>query len=183
MSVESKILLEILQYICFAGLILSGLGALIIADLRKKAVTLFIILVFITILSFVFYAGIMLFIANIIFIFIFAIFYMLVRRAALADTGRDGRKQGKYAAYRIAGYTAAVLFCCGLGYLVFNISRGYFSDSPELKDIIITNMEEITGTMFGTYSIVIMILAAAALMTFMSFTIPGKDKEEREVQE
>jgi hypothetical protein len=184
MLIESGILLEILQYICFAGLILSGLSALVIADPRKKAVSLFIILVFITILSFVFYAGIMLFIANILFIFVFAIFYMLVRRIALSGTAVVGNKQKRLIAFRTIGYAAAVLFCCSLGYIVFDISRGYFSGNPEPKDIVITNMKDITETMLGTYSVVIIILAAAALMTFISFTISGKDnKEEGEVQE
>jgi hypothetical protein len=183
MSIESEILLEILQYICFAGLVLSGLAAIVIADSRKKAISLFVILVFITILSFIFYAGIILFLVNIVFIFVFAIFYMLVRRTALADASTVGGKQKKHITFSIIGYTAAVIFCCGLGYIVFNISKGYFSDRSELKDIIITNMKDITEILFGTYSVVIIILAAAALMTFISFTVSGKDrKEEGEVQ-
>ena len=176
MSIGSQILLEILQYICFTGLVLSGLAALVIADPRKKAVSLFVILVFITILSFVFYAGIMLFIANIIFIFVFAIFYLLVRRIALTDTAALRLKQRRHIAFWIAGYAAAVLFCSGLGYIVFNISRGYFSDNPE-RDIIITNLEDTVETLFGTYSIVMIILVAAVLMTFISFTLSGKDRK------
>jgi NADH:ubiquinone oxidoreductase subunit 6 (subunit J) len=184
MSVESQILLEILQYMCFAGLVLSGLAALVIADPRKKAVSLFVLLMFITILSFVFYAGIMLFIANIIFIFVFAIFYLLVHSIVLTDTSAARLKQRKHIAFRVGGYAAAVLFCSGLGYIIFNISRGYFSDNPEPKDIILINLRDIAETIFGTYSIVMIILAAAALMTFISLTLSGKDKKkEGEVQE
>ena len=172
-------MLEILQYICFAGLVLSGLAALAIADLRKKALTLFIILVFITILSFVFYAGIMLFIANIIFIFVYAIFYMLVRKIASAETTLARQRQKKRVALYIAGYAAAGLLCCGLGYIFINISRSHFPEVSLTKNIMITNMDDIAGIMFGTYSIAIIILAAAALMTFISFTVSERSKREK----
>jgi NADH:ubiquinone oxidoreductase subunit 6 (subunit J) len=108
---------------------------------------------------------------------------MLVRRTALADNDATGWKNKRHIGFRAAGYAAAVLFCCGLGYIAFDISSLYFSDSSEPKDIIITNMKDITETIFTSYSVVIIILAAAALMTFISFTVSGKDKkEEGEVQ-
>jgi hypothetical protein len=120
----------------------------------------------------------MLFIANIIFIIVFAVFYMLIRRIMPADSIEVAQKQRSHIALRISGSAAAVLICSGLGYFFFSITRGYFSGDTGLKDISISNIKDITGAMFGTYSVLMMILAAAALMTFISFTISAKDKEE-----
>ena len=124
MSVESQKLLEILQYICFAGLILPGLAAFILPDPRKKAVSLFIMFISITILSFVFYAGILLFIVNIVFVFVFIILYMIARRTAGPDDEARTATGKRSIAVKAGGFVAAILFCSWLGYIIFDIYQG-----------------------------------------------------------
>lgn len=164
--------MEILQYICFAGLILTGLAGIILPDHRKKAAALFIIMVFITILSFIFYSGIMVFIVNIVFIFVFAVLYLLAR--SQAGPGNSKR----YTGLNIAAYAAAVLFCSGLGYILFYISRGYFPGEVKNREIAITGLEDITVQVFSKYHIIIIILAAAALVTFTGFTVWDKNRHK-----
>jgi uncharacterized membrane protein (UPF0182 family) len=165
MSVESQKLLEILQYICFAGLILSGLAGIFLPGRGKKAAALFIIMVFITILSFTLYAGIMIFMVNIVFIFVFAVLYLF----ASSQAG-PGKSIG-YAGLNIAAGAAAVLLCAGLGYIIFYNLRRYFPGEAENREIVITGMEDITVQVFSKYPVIIIMLAAAALVTFTAFTI------------
>ncbi len=172
MSVESQKLLEILQYICFAGLVLSGLAGIFLPGLGKKAAALFIIMVFITILSFIFYAGIMVFLINIVFVFVFAVLYLFARSQAGPE------KSIRYGGLNIAALAAAAFFCAGLGYIIFNISRQYFPEEAINSEIVITTLEDITVLVFSKYPIVIIVLAAAALMTFTGFTVWGQSRQK-----
>ena len=80
MSIESQNIIEIIQYIGFAGLMIPGIAVFFIPDLRKKIILLFILFIFTTILSFVFYSGVLLFIASLAFIFIFALLFLLTEQ-------------------------------------------------------------------------------------------------------
>jgi NADH:ubiquinone oxidoreductase subunit 6 (subunit J) len=172
MSVESQKLLEILQYICFAGLVLSGLAGIFLPGRGKKAAALFIIMVFITILSFIFYAGIMVFLINIVFVFVFAVLYLFTR----SQTGPE--KSIRYDGLDIAAFAAAVLFCAGLGYIIFNISRQYFPEEEINSEMMITTLEDITVQVFSRYPVAIIVLAAAALTTFTSFTVWDQKRQK-----
>ena len=70
MSIESQKIIEIIQYISFTGLVLSGLLALLLPGLRRKMVLIFTMFIFTTIISFVFYSGILLFITGFAVIFV-----------------------------------------------------------------------------------------------------------------
>ena len=174
MFIESQKLLEILQYICSAGLIIPGLAVFIISDPRKKVASLFIMFIFITVLSFVFYAGIVLFIANMVFVFVFAVLYMLARETAGRNFAAPLIRK-KHIILKMTGYAAALVFCCALGYIIFfYISKGSLPAAGEGQEIFIASLEELSTSIFGTYSIVIIIIIAAVLMTLIGFILYGR---------
>lgn len=178
MFIDRQNLLEILQYICLAGLILSALPVFVLRDLKKKVISLFFIFVFTTILSFIFYAGIMFFIAGIIFIFVFLVLYLLAAGISRNDgqniPGKDRRSLVLYA----AGTAASVIFCSWLGYVVYNSSGGYFPELDGGQEPHIAGLEEITEPLFTTYGIVVIVILAAVLVTFIGITIFFRVKQK-----
>ena len=171
MSVESQKILEALQYISFAGIILPGLAALVIPDFRKKAICLFILFVFTTILSFVFYAGVIFLITALVFILVFILLYLLAR----ALSGPEGpvdtwvRKRGM--ALKIMGTFTGAAVCAGLGYLVYDLISGYIAGVEAVQEIYIAGLEDIAGSMFSGYDIVVIFLIASSFIAFVGFTV------------
>ncbi|MCD4670728.1 MAG: hypothetical protein K8S14_09820 [Actinomycetia bacterium] len=165
MSIESQKIIEIIQYIGFAGLIIPGIAVFFISDLRKKITLLFIMFVFITILSFVFYSGVLLFIASLAFIFVFVLLFLLTEKLFLQDSGNPlppsdtGEKHATGTiAIKITNIMIPVLFCAGLGYLIRRLMAGYFPADNRAREISITNMEELSGIIFTEYSIIIFLI-------------------------
>lgn len=178
MSIESQKLLEVLQYICFAGLILPGLAVFVMPDFRKKAICLFIMFIFITVLSFLFYAGIILFIVSTVFIFVFMILYLLTQKVdGLIESGNPDSRR-KTVIIKATEAVVATLLCAGLGYAIFDISTGYFTGVEEIQEIYITSLKDITESVFTGYSIVIIFLIAAAFITFTGFTVFQKNRQK-----
>jgi len=170
MFVDRQNLLEILQYICFAGLILSVAAVFIFGDLKKKVISLFFIFVFITILSFIFFVGILLFITGFIFIFVFIVLYLLASETMRTTRSYIFKKRRRKFVLKAGGTTAALLFCSWLGYIIYNIFAGYFPDINPQKDPYILGFGEISVSLFTTYNIVIIIIIAAACITFIGIT-------------
>lgn len=171
MFLDRQNILEILQYLCSAGLILSSAAVFIMRDVKKKVVSLFFVFVFITILSFIFYAGIMLFIVAFIFVFVFLVLYLLasgISRTAGADLPWKDRKVFTLKTIKAA---IAVLFCLWLGYVINDASAGYFQDIDRGNETYITGLEEISEPLFTTYGIVVIIIIAAIFITFLGITI------------
>ena len=177
MSIESQKIIEIIQYISFAGLILSAIAVYFIPDLRKKIILLFLLFISTMMLSFVFYSGILIFIAGLSFIFIFILLHLL----AVLLSSQSGpetmpppdaeNKAGMAIAVKIISIIMPVLFCTGSGYLIYKITGGYFLTDGSEQEVIITGMEEISDIIFNRYSIIILLFAVAVLVSFIWFTI------------
>jgi hypothetical protein len=177
MSIESQKIIEIIQYIGFAGLMIPGVAVFFVPDLRKKIALLFILFVFTTILSYVFYSGILLFIASLAFIFVFVLLFLLAEqlshnssRAPLPSSYTEGSHAG-IIAVKIINIIIPVLFCTGLGYLIYRLTGEYFPADNGVREISINSMKEISGNIFARYDIVIFLIVAAALISFIWFTV------------
>jgi len=177
MSIESQKIIEAIQYISFAGLVLSGIAVFFIPDLKRKIILLFLLFVSTMMLSFVFYSGILIFIASLSFIFVFALLHLLA--VQLSPRGRGsplpssdaGGSRGRIIAVRIANIIIPVLLCIGLGYLIYKLIGGYFPADNGVQEISIIGMEEISGIIFTRYNIIIFLLVSAALISFIWFTV------------
>jgi hypothetical protein len=178
MFIDRQNIIEILQYVCFAGLILSALSVFVLRDLKKKVLSLFFVFVFITILSFIFYAGVILFIAGFIFIFVFLVLYLLASGISRnVQAGLSG-KGIKVTALKAVGVIIALLFCSGLGYIIYSASDGYFPDLDGSQEAYIAGLEEISESLFTTYGIAIIIIIAAVIVIFMGTTIFFRVKQK-----
>jgi len=187
MSIESQKIIETIQYISFAGLIISGIAVFFIPDLKRKIILLFLLFVSTLMLSFVFYSGVLIFIASLSFIFVFVLLHLLSVKLSLHSRGSPlptpdaGGNCSRIIAARILNIIIPVLLCTGLGYLIHKlIGGGYFSVDDGAHEVSIIGMEEISGIIFVKYNIIIFLLVTAVLISFIWFTIIlmiwGKDK-------
>jgi len=128
-------------------------------------------------LSFVFYSGILIFIASLSFIFIFILLHLLAVKLS-SQSGPETMpppdtedKTSMIIAVKIVNIIIPILFCTGSGYLIYKIMGGYFLTDGGEQEAIITGMGEISDILFNRYSIIILLFAAAALISFIWFTI------------
>lgn len=178
MSIESQKIIETIQYISFAGLIISGIAVFFIPDLKRKIILLFLLFVSTLMLSFVFYSGILIFIASLSFIFVFVLIHLLAvklsphgRGSPLPTHDAEGNCS-RIITIRIINIIIPVLLCTGSGYLIYKlIGGGYFSVDDGAQEVSIIGMEEISGLIFVKYNIIIFLLVTAVLISFIWFTI------------
>lgn len=193
MSIESQIIIEILQYISFTGLVLSGLIALFLPGLRRKMVLIFIMFIFTTIISFVFYSGILLFVTGFAAIFVFIILYMIIAQLQMSrkDTGGDysiadgqsGRKDAfekKIKASAVPGIILPILFSGYLGYQIYISTRPYFVEADGGSDISIVSLDRISELLFSEYLPVVLILIASLLAATIWFTVILDFRKDRQ---
>jgi len=177
MSIESQKIIETMQYISFAGLVISGIAVFFIPDLKRKTVLLFLLFVSTMMISHVFYSGILIFIVSLSFIFVFALLHLLA--VQLSHYGRGspllpsdaGGHQSRIITARIINIIIPILLCTGLGYLIYKLIGGYFPADDGVHEVFIIGMEEISGIIFTRYNIIIFLLVAAALISFIWFTV------------
>ncbi len=193
MSIESQKIIEIIQYISFTGLVFSGLAALFLSGFRKKMVLLFIVFVFTTIIAFVFYSGILLFVTGFAVIFVFTILHMLTAQLAMTGDG-PGKKHSGYAdrpdntetakkkikISAILNIAIPVLFCGYLGYLIYSNTHSYFEGVDGMADISIISLSQISERLFSDYFPVLLILILAVLTAAIWFTVMLDFRKERQ---
>ena len=177
MSIESQTIIEIIQYISFAGLVLSGLTALLMPGLRRKTVPIFTMFIFITIISFVFYSGILLFIIGFAAIFVFIILYMLIVQLRM---GRKGPDKKKIRVSAVPGIIIPILFSVYLGYQIYISTRPYFVEADGGSEISITSLDQISKLLFSEYLPVVLILITALIATTVWFTIILDFRKDRQ---
>ncbi|MES0340954.1 MAG: hypothetical protein ABUK08_01420 [Candidatus Humimicrobiaceae bacterium] len=193
MSIESQKIIEIIQYISFAGLVLSGMIALFLPGLRRKMVLIFLMFIFTTIISFVLYSGILIFITGFAAIFVFIILYMIIAqlRISMKSPGEDhstneGRSVGKNAvkkkrkASAVLGIILPILFSGYLGYQIYVHTRSYFVEADGGSNISIASLDRISELLFSEYLLAVLILIASLLAATIWFTVMLDFRKERQ---
>jgi hypothetical protein len=184
MSIESQNIIEIIQYIGFAGLVLSGGIAVFMTGLRRKMVLIFLMFIFTTIISFVFYSGIILFITGFSSIFVFIILYMIIAQLRTrvkstgenqsTDEGWSGRENAvkkKRKGPVVLSIILPVLFSGFLGYQIYVHTNSYFVEADGGSNISIVSLEQISELLFSEYLLVVLILMASLLAAAIWFTV------------
>jgi hypothetical protein len=177
MSIESQKIIEIIQYISFAGLVLSGLIALFLPGLRRKMVLIFTMFIFTTIISFVFYSGILSFIIGFAAIFVFLILYMII---AQLQIGRKGPDKKKIRVSAVPGIILPILFSGYLGYQIYINTGPYFMEADGGSDISIVSLDQISKLLFSEYLPVVLILITALIAVTVWFTIILDFRKDRQ---
>lgn len=193
MSIESQKIIEIIQYISFAGLVLSGMIALFLPGLRRKMVLIFLMFIFTTIISFVLYSGILIFITGFAAIFVFIILYMIIGqlRISMKSPGEghstnEGRSVGKSAikkkrkASAVLGIILPILFSGYLGYEVYVRTHSYFVEAEGVSNISIASLDRISELLFSEYLLAVLILIASLIAVTIWFTVMLDFRKDRQ---
>jgi len=129
MSIESQLIIKIIQYGSLFGLFISGLLSLFLINKKKKLLFVFLSFLFFGILSFVFYAGILFFTAGITIIFFFILLYLLVFQIELSGKeevlNRNKNHDNNNTAGIILNIILPILFCGFMGYLIYGCTSDF----------------------------------------------------------
>ena len=193
MSIESQKIIEIIQYISFVGLVLSGLIALFLPGLRRKMVLIFIMFIFTTIISFVFYSGMLLFITGFAAIFVFIILYMIIAQLRMSGKGPGGDDSAtggwsdgedtvkkKIKASTFLSIILPILFSGYLGYQIYIGTRSYFAEADGGADISIASLDRISKLLFSEYLPVVLVLITALIAATIWFTVILDFRKDRQ---
>jgi hypothetical protein len=177
MSLESHKVIEIIQYIVFSGLLISGAAVLLIKDFRKKMIFSFLLFILLAVVAFVFYSGTLFIIAGAGYVFVFILLYLLagtagcnVKEAYPANSHAD-KKQINAILKKPAMIIAPILLCSVLGYLVYGIAEGYLHETERTQEISINGMEQVSAVLFTDYNIMILLLISALPVLFIWLTV------------
>jgi hypothetical protein len=180
MSFESQLIIIILHYIAVSGLLASALLSLFIKKRRWKLIFMFLTLLFIGVLSFVYYSGVLFFIVGIIIIFFFLSLNIFSSQVKLFGRSEKPKREG-----RLNNNPAAVvfnillpfLFCGVIGYLIYVYSYSFIRGMVVVEDVTIASLGDITGLFLNEYGIVAILMIALLVVSFFWFLIIGRDEK------
>jgi hypothetical protein len=180
MSFESQLTIIILHYIAISGLLASALLSLFIKKRRWKLILMFLTFLFVGALSFVYYSGVLLFIAGIIVIFFFLSLNMFTFQAKIfgksGKSEREGRLKNNPAAV-VLNILLPLLFCGIIGYLIYVYTYGFIKELAVMGDITIVSLSDFTGLLLTDYGMVAVLMIALLVVSFFWFLIIGRDEK------
>jgi len=156
-------------------------------------ILIFLMFIFTTIIAFVFYSGILLFITGFSAIFVFIILYMIIRQLRMNGTnpedghsidegwspGKDAVKK-KRKALAVISIVLPILFSGYLGYWIYVSTRSYFAEADAGPNITIASLDRISESLFSEYLLVVLILIASLLAATIWFTIMLDFRKDRQ---
>jgi len=180
MSFISQLIIMIMHYASIFGLLISGLLSLILPDKRKKILFLFISFLFVGILSFVYYSGILFFIVGILMVFFFISLYLFVFQMEIFGnkTGLDeNKKLNGRVKNTLLNIIIPLLFCATAGYFIYNYTFDFLRSVSGSGNIFIAGLGDISKQFFTDYSLILVIIVASLFMSFLWFIIISQGEE------
>jgi len=178
MSFTSQLIIIIIHYASLLGLLIFGLLSLIHSDRRKKLLFLILVFIFVGILSFVYYSGILVFIVGVFVIFFLFSLYSYVfhiKFFEITNNGnRDIRDDSKIKKI-IGSIILPALFCAGIGYLFYIYTSDFLKDAVLSGNIYIAGLGDINNQFFIEYSPILVIVVASLFISFLWFIMISKD--------
>jgi len=178
MSFTSQLIIIIIHYASLLGLLICGLLSLVHSDRRKKLLFLILAFLFIGILNFVYYSGILVFIVGVFVIFFLVSLYFFVFQIEFfeskTDEGQDRRNDNKIKK-TIGGIILPALFCAGIGYLFYIYTSDFMKDVVLSGNIYIVGLGDINKQFFIEYSPILVIVIASLFISFLWFIMISKD--------
>lgn len=180
MSFESQLTIIIIHYIAISGLLAFALLSLFMKNRRWKLVFMFLTFLFVGVLSFVYYSGVLFFVVGIIVIFFFLSLNLFVFQVRLFGNTEESERKGISKNSRmgmIINILLPLLFCGIIGYLIYVYTHGFIRELEVAEDITIAGMGDITGLLLTNYGMILIFITAMLVISFFWFLIIGKDKK------
>ncbi|MCL4377435.1 MAG: hypothetical protein M1409_03465 [Actinobacteria bacterium] len=168
---NGKFLLEIINYFFMWLIFLFGLLSLVLRDLQRKLVFLFLMFLSFGILSFLFFTGPTFIIIGMIMVAFFVMLYL----SSFSDmkvmgqtTGNKIKKMGK-PVKRIINLALSIIFCGGLGYLFYFYTLSHVRNYNQVTNITIVSFPGIISEIGNNYSVTVMVLISVIAITVLWF--------------
>lgn len=160
-----SLVIKIIQYTCISGVFMFSLLSLFVTERRKKLLFLFLMLLFSSIVGFLFYSGILIFLIGIIVMGFFITFCLFVFHAEKYE------KKEKRLSSRILNVLLPLVLCFGIGYLFYNYTLEFFTEPGEVKGVSLISFESIISDLYANYLIVIVILILILFVSVLWFIL------------
>ena len=141
----------------------------------------FLSFLFVGILSFVYYAGVLFFIVGVIIIFFFLALYLFVSQIELFDARQGLKKEdGKLSrstAGSIMGIILPLLFCSAAGFLIYNYTSDFLGKAAGMENISIIGLGDIAEKLLSDYSLAVVLTVSLLFTSFLWFLIMGQGEK------
>lgn len=180
MSFESQLTIIILHYIAVSGLLTSALLSLFMKKIRWKLIFMFLTFLFIGVLSFVYYSGVLVFIVGIIVIFFFLSLNIFAFQAKMFANSEKSEKEGRLKnnpTVVVLNILLPLLFCGIIGYLIYVYTYSFIKGLAVMEDITIVGLSDITSLLLTDYGMIAVLIIALLVVSFFWFLIIGRDEK------
>jgi len=186
MSFISQLTIIIIHYIGILGLLVCSLLSLFLADKKKKLLFLFLFFLFVGILSFVYYSGVLFFAVGVIVVFFFILLYLFAFQMELfgeyvgPEVDKNLKNADKSSRNKILSIIISLLFCAAIGYFIYGCISNFLKEIKEVEgseNILIANWSDISNQFFSDYGLILIIITAALFVSFLWFIGIRMDKK------
>lgn len=143
-------------------------------------VFMFLSFLFVGILSFVYYSGVLFFIIGFIIIFFFLALHLFVFQIKLFGNKEELKKVRKPkngTAGVVFNILLPLLFCTAAGYLIYEYTSDFLLKATVSEEITIVSLSDITGQFLTDYSLILIFITALLFISFLWFLIIGQGEK------
>ena len=173
---DGRLVLAFTNYFILSLILVFGLLALIVSNQRKRLTYLFLMFLCSGIVSYLFFAGVTFIIPGMVMLFFCVLLFLFVFNQEFFgfggrhDTGDIERaKKGYFNREFIVNLVISILFCLGVGYLLFLSTRGYYSGVEYTEEFATASLADIINDIGSNYIPVIFLISVMLLVSIMWF--------------
>ncbi len=173
---DGRQVLGLINYFILVLILVNGSLALIVKNQRKKLTYLFLMFLCSGIISYLFFSGTAFVIPGMILLFFCVLLFLLVFNQEFFGFGkrRDNAEAGSekvkgYNAILIPNLVISLLFCLGIGYLLFIYTLGFYQSIEYVKEFTAISMIKIIDNIGSNYIPVLFLFAGILTVSILWF--------------
>ena len=173
---DGRLLLGFINYFILALILVFGILSLLVRNQRKKLTYLFLMFLCSGILSYLFFAGVAFIIPGVVLIFFCILLFLFVFNQEFFGFGEkpvlkefESARKRLFNTGLIANLVISLLFCLGLGYLLFLTTGGYYQGIEYVTEFKTANLTDIINDIGSNYIPAIFIIAGMLLISIIWF--------------
>jgi len=170
---DGRLAFSFINYFILALILVFGLLALIVGNQRKKLTYLFLMFLCSGIISYLFFAGMAFIIPGMVLLFFCVLLFLFVFNQEFFGFGKkqdhrkiDRAKRRDFTGKLTVNLIISVLFCLGMGYILFIYTRGYYQGIEYAEEFSTVSMADIINDIGANYiSVIFLIVGMLTLST------------------
>jgi hypothetical protein len=173
---DGRLLLGFINYFILGFILVFGILALIVRNQRKKLAYLFLMFLCSSILSYLFFAGIAFIIPGIVLLFFCVLLFLFVFNQEFFGFGRkhdaekiETEKKKNFNTVMILNLFISLMFCLGIGYLLFIHTRDYYRVVEYVEEFRTAGIADIISSTGSNYVPVVFLIAGMLVLSIIWF--------------